>query len=442
MWGSANSAKAVERESVIAEGSRKLFSEKLALLQNWLVLLYAASLPVSLTASWIILCVGLSLWVLQLLAHSIESRSAVTNIEKPPLLLPLSLFAAALFLSGLPNGGVLEALDSVVSLRAVLVYFWAFQVFSSNRGLVFWCVQILLIVGAAAGVFGTIEQLFNFHPFGYRYLQGTGFLGSPMAYAGQMQILSALALAIFLDRGYWQFRFGLSRKPVFALITFANVLGVLFASERSAWLGAIAGAVALTAVLSWRTLIKTCLALAVVSALCWATVPVVHTRIAQLENWQQDVSVKARLVIWQESVRIWRSSPIFGVGVRHFPRFTIPEATMLGHSRQLNHAHNNYLHILSTTGLLGLLTYLWLWAAVLLTAWRIYRRTRGMAGAQDENALMLGILGSTIALLVSGLFEYNFGTAQVRLAQWFVLAMLPAVVSYSKSSKVPKESQS
>jgi len=33
-------------------------------------------------------------------------------------------------------------------------------------------------------------------------------------------------------------------------------------------------------------------------------------------------------------------------------------------------------------------------------------------------------LGSTAALMVAGIFEYNFGTAQVRLAQWFVLAML------------------
>ena len=38
--------------------------------------------------------------------------------------------------------------------------------------------------------------------------------------------------------------------------------------------------------------------------------------------------------------------------------------------------------------------------------------------------IALGIAGGTIALMVSGLFEYNFGTAQVRLMQWFVLGML------------------
>lgn len=394
--------------------------------QRLLVVLYAASLPISLSASWVILSIGLAVWLLEIVAACLQSRSMVLDLAKPPLLLPLSLFGAAVFASGLVAGGIVQAFDSLVSLRALLVYFWAEEIFSRDRALMLMSIQALLVVGAAGGVFGMIQQLLNFHPFGYQYLQGTGFLGGPMAYAGQMQIFAMLSLGIFLTGGFRDFRLGLSRPAVFALITLANITGVLFASERSAWLGAIAGAMALTAVLSWRTLLKCCLALAVISALCWATVPVVHTRIAALENWQQDISVRVRLQIWRESVRIWMNAPLFGVGIRHYPHFNIPEATVLGRSKELNHAHSNYLHIASTSGIFGLGTYLWLWFAVLRTALIACRQTGQDAEWRGERAVALGIFGGTVALIVSGIFEYNFGTAQVRLAQWFVLAMLPA----------------
>ncbi len=41
-----------------------------------------------------------------------------------------------------------------------------------------------------------------------------------------------------------------------------------------------------------------------------------------------------------------------------------------------------------------------------------------------EQGIYLGILAGIVSLAISGLFEYNFGTGQVRLAQWFLLAML------------------
>jgi O-antigen ligase len=162
----------------------------------------------------------------------------------------------------------------------------------------------------------------------------------------------------------------------------------------------------------------------VISVICWAAVPVVHMRISALENWQQDVSVRVRLKIWQESAKIWRSAPIVGIGIRHFPHFDFPEAIVPGHSKDLNHAHSNYLHILATTGMFGLITYLWLWLVVLTTAVRTYKQCAGQSDDPTSSSLALGVFGATVALMVAGIFEYNFGTAQVRLAQWFVLAML------------------
>jgi hypothetical protein len=78
--------------------------------------------------------------------------------------------------------------------------------------------------------------------------------------------------------------------------------------------------------------------------------------------------------------------------------------------------------MLATTGILGLLSYLWLSFAAIRLAWINYRYAIGF-----DRSLGLGIMGGLISLMVAGIFEYNFGTGQVRLAQWFLLSLLCAV---------------
>lgn len=399
------------------------FTSALGKAQSGLVLLYAVTLPVSLTASWIIFCVGLAILALEAAVQAGNLHAGRAKIIKPPLLYPVCVFALTVVLSGLAVGGLAEGWQALVSLRALLVYFWAFRVFQSDRAVLWLSVQLLLLVGALAGVAGAVEQLFDIHPFGYRYLQGTGFLGNPMSYAGQMQLFSLLALGLLLSGDCRHFRWRLAKGPNFAIVTAANLLGVVFAAERNAWFGALGAVLGLTALISWRTLLKCFFCLVVVSAVCWAAVPVVHNRIAQMQNWQQDVSVRVRLEIWRESLKVWQASPVFGCGIKRFPHFNIPEAVVPGHSKDLNHAHSNYLHILSTTGLLGLLGYLWLWFSVLTAAVKFYFHAK--SGDINESALGLGIFGGALALILSGVFEYNFGQSQIRLAQWFLLAMLP-----------------
>jgi O-antigen ligase len=385
-----------------------------------LVIAYAASLPLSLTLSWVLLIAGLATWA----AARIIDRAGRHGRpwQLPPLALPLAVFLLLVFISGAAAGGLPEGLKSLFSLKQLVVYFWAFDAFSCNRNLIPIALQTILAISGVSGVWAAVQQLTGFHPFGYPYLQGTGFLGGPMPFAGQMQVFSLLCLALFFARAYSTFALPLSRLPAFVLVAAANFAGVFFASERSAWLGAAAGAIAATGLLGRRAAVACLAALVVIAAVSWVTVPVVRQRIEPLLTWQNDISARVRLRIWRDSIDYWRQSPYFGVGIRRFPHFDIPEAIVPGRSKDLNHAHSNYVHILTTTGLAGLVAYLWLWFAAAGRALGAFKT----ATAPFEKALALGVFGGTVALMVSGAFEYNFGTSQVRLAQWFVLAMLPA----------------
>lgn len=399
-------------------------------LQRALLVGYAVSLPLSLTLSWILFVAGLIASGV-VLALDRGARSAVVARGLPPLTIPIFVFAAMVTLSGGVAGGVSEAFASLWTLKPLLVYFWTYYVVSADRDLVPKSVGALLLVSAVGGLWAMVQQLTGFHPFGYPYLQGTGFLGGPMPFAGQMQMFSLLSLGLLLGRGFGKLSPPPTRLAVFGAVVVANCLGVFFASERSAWLGAAGGALAMAYLISWRTMLKCCAALALIGVLSWATVPVVKQRIDPLLNGQHDVGVAVRLKIWRESLQDWRENRYTGVGIRRYRHFYVPEAIVPGHSIDLNHAHSNYIHILTTTGLAGLAAYSWLWLAALAWIIRAYRK----ATDSFDKALALGIFGGTVALLISGIFEYNFGASQVRFAQWFILAMLPLTANMRKTSE-------
>ncbi|MBX9770249.1 MAG: O-antigen ligase family protein [Candidatus Obscuribacterales bacterium] len=390
----------------------------LLVLETVLAYAYAASLPLTLTGSWIILGIGLVVWLLKIALGLRDAKMA-------PFAVPLLIFLFAVAISGFVSDGVNEAFQSVWTFRALIVYLWGYQLFKTRRQLVFNSLALLLSISAVSGIWSAIQQLTGFHPFGYQWLQGTGFLSAPMAYAGQMQIFSLVALAFAIGK------VSLDKKPGWLhpyLLAVFNCLGVLFAAERSAWLGFFAGVASLSCLKSIRFLMKSALVLTIVGALSFMFVPVVKQRLAPLANWQQDVSTRVRVQIWQESIDVWKTHSVFGVGISHFPRFDIPEAIVPGRSKDLNHAHSNYFQMLTCLGVVGLVAYLLLWIWILVSLARSYfllHASGDTASSEQsaEKALLMGLFAATVALCVSGLFEYNFGTAQVRLAYWFLLSM-------------------
>lgn len=392
---------------------------------------YVLCLPISLTATWVFLIAGISVWAL---SHILERAIGAHSTTRIPLAWQVGLFASVVTISGAfaASGDqtfVGEAFASLLTLRALLTYFWACHLFSGGRETAIRCLQLLLSLTAVSGFYGAIQQIFNFHPFTYPFLQGTGFHASPMPFAGQMQLCGMLSLALLLS-GAWKELF--SRRILFIVLTVGNLAGIVFAGERGAWLGAFVGILAIAFMVSWKTFAKAACALLLIALLSWAFVPLVQTRVNSLLAGRADVGTSVRFQLWSKSIELWQSSPALGVGIRHFPALDIPEAIVPGHSKTINHAHSNYLHILSTTGLLGIVAYIWLFISALCVGLGMFTQGKN-ANDLLAKGIALGITGGTVALLVSGAFEYNFGTAQVRLAQWFLLGLLslPVLKFYS-----------
>lgn len=409
-----------------------IWNQRLERLLALSVLCYALATSLPITVPWVVLIIGMVIFAALTVVRAREGQKL---FAVPPLMLPLLAFAVVVTVSGAVNGGLKEAWASLMTCRSFLVYIWAYQAFHRDEQLRFNAVLCTLLMGAVSGLFGTYQQIFNYHPVGFKYLQGTGFLSGPMAFAGVMQMCSLLSLSILLTGQYRSFGKPFSMPFIFSLLTVASGLGITFAGERSAWMGALVGFLTLVALISLRMFASGIAALFVLGALAVSFVKVIQTRLMALVNWQQDVSVVTRFKMWQTAWDLFKEHPLLGVGVNRFPHVVVPEALVPGHQGYLDHAHSNYFHMLATTGIIGFASFLWLTLASLVLALRncigkhFQKPLTSICREGLSRAIALGILAGLVSLTVSGLAEFNFGTGQVRLTQWFLLATLAGSMS-------------
>lgn len=362
------------------------------------------SLNCSLTVSWVLTILLLILGLLQL-----GPGAFWCQCKKAPFTLPIFIFAVASLACALFAGGFSELLASFSTIRGFLIYFAVYLVCRDNKVCRFALLSFLL-TASFSGLFGCVQQIFNYHPFTLQYLQGTGFLTAPMPFAGIMQLASFLSLALLIGKDS---QIGKVSRPLLFFFTLGTFLGLIFAAERSAWLGMAFGLMFFCLKVSRKAFLAGLVVLLIGAGGGYLFVPVVKQRCQALLTGEKDASITARQIIWQKALDTFRAQPLFGVGPRNFPRVEMPEATQMMESKDLNHGHSNYMHILATCGLLGIAAFV-----VLLF---VPMRLLYINASQDS--VNLGLFAALVSLSVAGIFEYNFGSALVRLAQWYCLAL-------------------
>ncbi len=136
----------------------------------------------------------------------------------------------------------------------------------------------------------------------------------------------------------------------------------------------------------------------------------------------RDPSNYDRLCMIDAGLRMIAERPLVGLGpdmVDHryeiyrqptAPRYWVP------------HLHDSFLEMAAERGLPSLAAYLWMMAAGVRLAWRRFRAEGGLAGPRAE--LYLGSILALLAFNLAGLFENNWGDAEVKRLALFAL-MIP-----------------
>lgn len=228
-----------------------------------------------------------------------------------------------------------------------------------------------------------------------------------MTFSGQVLLAWPLAAtAAWGSRGRVRLMYFLAS----AILLFA----LLLTQTRSAWLGSAVAVCALLARYRRRLLL-------------WVPVALLATFLLVPESYRTRAvssfdpkfhSNANRLEMWRVSLVMWRKHPWTGVGLGDLQRVYADYAP--AGARAHGHMHNNWMHILTTTGAIGLLAFAWLMVACARMVWRA-----GIPGPVSElGALGAGGWGSFWGFHTMGLFEWNFGDVEVTIAFYFLIGVL------------------
>ncbi|HUT19508.1 MAG TPA: O-antigen ligase family protein [Anaerolineae bacterium] len=429
--------------------------------------------PVNVGAAEALVVLLLSCW----LAQGIARRRIV--IPRPPLVLPLLIFVAALLLSTLGAVSLeLSAKEIAKWVQVLIVYL--FMSAAVDEGSAKWVVGTLLLAGSAEAAVGIYQFLRQIGPEGFvlfgRFMRAHGHFGQPNPFAGYLglgiPLAYALALQLF-DRGRAlpkDIPHGHSERSeacpepgrresqphpatnlscatgVYLIGAAAVVImlaGMVMSWSRGGWIGVAAALLVVTVARSRRALV-----VAVVIGLVlayWLLVggaqylpPALLQRVSDFIPYLSGVDVTRvevtdanwaiieRMAHWWAAIGMFSDHPWGGVGIGNYPVAYAQYA--LSHWRDpLGHAHNYYLNLAAETGLVGLSAYLILFVVCFAQAWRVIRRTRGY-----WRAVALGVLGVLVHLSVHNLFD-NLYVHSMNIQLALMLGLL-SVAAGSKGS--------
>ncbi len=234
-----------------------------------------------------------------------------------------------------------------------------------------------------------------------------GTLSHYMTFSGLTTLAAGLLLGLaFEGRGRWRFA---------GLVSLVPLGAVLLTFTRGAYVGICAAALLYLAVRRPRGLLLLAPVLVVVFALAPAEI---RQRIRSIGDLS-DRTNRDRIAMLRAGARIASDYPVLGLGpdmVKPYyplyrdadaPRWTVP------------HLHNNPAQIAAANGLFAAGVYaLWVFLFLARVVVRLRRERDSELAAVWAGALLAGA-----AIVVAGLFEYNFGDTEVEMATLLVFAL-------------------
>ena len=340
----------------------------------------------------------------------------------------VALFSGVTLLGGVVSVGGTE------SLKTALGYFIILQVFNliinlfRTRDDCRHALSVMAVSGIVAAWYGVIQYIMgrttqnwiDTEMFAYIEGRATSFFDNPNVFGTYLILLLPFAFVFML------YSVGAKKKflSLFSIAIF--VLALVWTWSRGAWLGAIVGTVIFFLIFSYKTLpilLAGGLSLPVIGYMLPQNVV---DRFLSIGN-MGDSSTYYRVYTWRGVMRMLRQVWISGVGVGQsafeqvYPMFAYVgmEATP--------HAHNLIMHIMSETGIAGVLSI----TVVMVLFAQICISAIVTLSGEERMTVTAGLCG-ILSMLVMGLADNIWYNYRVFFAFWCVMAL---TVAYIKAIK-------
>jgi O-antigen ligase len=383
----------------------------------WALAALALILPISIAGT----NVALALVTAALLVRVLSGRSLDWDRAWGPAAWCLGLYCAVAVLTSLT--GVAPAVSlrnfhkDLHKLWVLLILLPALRAGTGRRPAIALALGFAFI--AVYGVFHSCLDSYRsyhgaiFSGYGHTWIRAHAFT-HPVTY-GEMLALGFLGCLSFLGSPEAQLK---ERRPKIMLLALLTA-GLVLSQTRGAFLGIVAGFVALCVVEpAFRRWLKWGLAAAVLGAVAMELHPSQRSIIASLRNYGTAAGANPQLhrfILWDVAWRIFKDHPWLGVGPANYATvFTRYFQGMIEGIPIWGSAHNIFLQQLAERGLAGLATLLALCWVFLTRAWRRVRLV--------SDAWTLWALAATVCFLVMNLTESAFQNEQITTLFLFIWA--------------------
>lgn len=128
--------------------------------------------------------------------------------------------------------------------------------------------------------------------------------------------------------------------------------------------------------------------------------------------------------IWKNAITIFQDNPVFGTGMGTFETVYPNYSDIHNIPETVNQAHNDYLQVLSDTGLIGGAIVLWFIGVVFLTIRRVFRLEDPLLFA-----LGIGCAAALCSMMIHSIFDFNLQLPATALLFLILTAILTNISS-------------
>lgn len=194
---------------------------------------------------------------------------------------------------------------------------------------------------------------------------------------------------------------------------------ILLTFTRGVWIGTAVALVLMGFVLNRKWGLYILAGLLAVGAITFTASPKISRRITETVNMTNQGD-QERITIWKSNWEMVKDHPLIGIGYsqnkarlrEYYDKLGVAPGYFEGH------AHNEYIHLLSGTGILGFLCYLIFLAYALRAAVLAFKNARD----KQHKGIALGLIGAMTCFYIGSLTEANFSIGKNRHMILFLMA--------------------
>lgn len=323
-------------------------------------------------------------------------------------------------------------------------------------------ISFLLISGAFVALYGIFQH------FGLDFVKWSfspqervcSSLGNPNFLGAYLIMLIPLTLSRIIKK----------MKIYYLFLLLLLFTCLIFTYSRAAWLG-LSGSILLWVILTPKTLFfhlpkkilyltGTIILFTIILFFFNNTLPgknfrsnifsPVKARINSITNLEE-ADIASRLSGWKSSLNMIKKNPLLGTGQDtfgiHFRHYMSPAyETFSRRNVNAGYAHNEFLQIIATRGIIGLIIYLFLLFTFFQAGIKIIKKKdlslngRLCPGSLEIKLLTAGLISSAAALLIQNQFSFSILTTSVIF--WLLVSFITIIEKETSNNPVAENKES